>query len=127
MPDYAILSADGSTRVAAIVAESEALARELFPAHVIVPRGAPADRAAQLAPARGARIVSRLALLERFSDAELGAILAARAANRALDVWITRLEMAGEVDLDSPLFARGLAAIEGAGLLAAGRAAEIRA
>lgn len=78
-------------------------------------------------PAPSGRVVSRLNFLDRFTDAELAGILAAADASAAVQVWIKKLELAGEVDLDSPRTIAGVTALETAGLIAAGRAAAILA
>jgi hypothetical protein len=75
----------------------------------------------------GGRIVTRLAFLDRFQDAELVAILAAAAQSTPIQVWVKKLELAGEVDLDSPRTVAGVRSLEAIGLLASGRAAEILA
>lgn len=72
-----------------------------------------------------ARILTRLEFLDRFTDTELAGILAAGAQSTAIQVWIKKLELAGEVDLDSPRTVAGVQALEAAGLVAAGRAAQI--
>lgn len=73
------------------------------------------------------RVVSRLQFLDRFTDAELAGILAAAAASPAIQVWTKKLELAGEVDLDSPRTIAGVNALETAGLIGAGRGAAILA
>jgi hypothetical protein len=71
------------------------------------------------------RLISRLEFLDRFTLEELAAILTARKSSALLDAWITKLEMATEIDLDSPRLTAGLDALVAAQLISASRAAQI--
>ena len=77
--------------------------------------------------------ISRQAFFDRFTDAELGAIINARENSTDPNVQITlkgffeRLYAANDVNLDSQRVIDGLAYLEAQGLIAAGRSAEIRA
>lgn len=73
----------------------------------------------------GRRILSKLEFVELFTSAERVAIRAARGQSSALDDYLYMLEMAEEVNLDSPNVIGGLAMLEQAQILAAGRAQEI--
>jgi len=76
--------------------------------------------------------ISVQAFFDRFTDAELGAIINARDNSADQNVQITlkgffeRLWTAQEVHLDSQRIIDGLAYLEAQGLIAAGRAVEIR-
>ncbi len=71
--------------------------------------------------------------IDRFSDTEMGAIIDARdngadqAVSTAIKGFFERLYMRSEVDLDSQRVIDGLTFLEAQGLIAPGRAAEIRA
>ena len=76
--------------------------------------------------------ISTQAFFDRFTDAELGGIIAARddpnnADSLTLKGFFERLYTAQSVDLDSQRVIDGLAFLEAKGYIAAGRAAEIRA
>lgn len=73
----------------------------------------------------GRRVISKLEFLELFTSAERVAIRAARGQSSALDDYLYMLEMAEEVNLDSPNVRGGVAMLEQARILAAGRAQEI--
>jgi len=70
-------------------------------------------------------VLSRLEFLRRFTPAERQAIRSAMAQSVELDDFMFLLEMAETVRLDNDDVMAGLAMLEGAGLLAAGRASEI--
>lgn len=74
---------------------------------------------------RPAAVLSRLEFLRRFTQAERQAIRSARAQSVELDDFMFLLEIAETVRLDNDDVMAGLAMLEGAGLLAAGRASEI--
>ncbi len=84
------------------------------------------------AVARRRAPISTQAFFDRFTDAELGAIIDARdngadpQVRLILKAFFERLWAANEVHLDSQRVADGLAFLEAQGLIAAGRAAEIR-
>ncbi len=77
--------------------------------------------------------ISVQAFFDRFTDAELGAIINARDNSTDPQVQLTlkgffeRLYAANEVNLDSQRVIDGLVYLESQGLIATGRAAEIRA
>ena len=73
------------------------------------------------------RKLTKLEYMNRFTDAELAGIYTAAKAVVALEIWLDKFKVASDVDLDDAATVAGLAALEGAGLLDAGRAEEIRA
>lgn len=62
---------------------------------------------------------------DRFSDAEMQAILAACQANAALNAWWEKFKLARDINLDDPVTQGGVQALEIAGLIGEGRAAEV--
>jgi hypothetical protein len=79
-----------------------------------------ADRAT---PAR----ITRLQFLLRFTDAEMQAIVAAADASPALKAALLKWQTAEGITLTDPVTQAGVQALEIAGLIAPGRAAEILA
>lgn len=63
----------------------------------------------------------------RFADTELQGILAAAQASPALGAWWEKFKLAKDINLDDPATQAGVQALEFAGLISAGRAAEILA
>ena len=90
---------------------------------------------AEVAPevAAPARRLTKLDYMNRFTDAELAGIYSAAKQSIDVEVWLAKFNSATadadgtSVDLDDPRTVGGLQALEAAGLLAAGRAAEILA
>lgn len=73
-----------------------------------------------------ARQITKTQFLDRFTDVEYAGIMIARKSSVAIEVWKDRFDRhTGLVNLDSPTLIGGLGAMEAAGLLAAGRAAQI--
>ena len=70
----------------------------------------------------GRRVLTKLEFLELFTPAERIAIRAARGQSPALDDYLYLLELAQEVNLDSPNTQGGVTMLEQAGILAVGRA-----
>ena len=64
---------------------------------------------------------------DRFTDAEMQAILAACQANAALNAWWEKFKLARDINLDDPATQGGVHALEIAGLIGEGRAAEVLA
>ena len=62
---------------------------------------------------------------DRFTDAEMQAILAACQANAALNAWWEKFKLARVINLDDPATQGGVQALEIAGLIGEGRAAEV--
>lgn len=71
------------------------------------------------------RRVSRLAFRNRFTDAEKLAIYTAAESSAQIRVWLDDLAAAEFIDLDYPATVAGVQALELAGLIGAGRAAEV--
>lgn len=80
--------------------------------------------AAPVVPVQRAPI-SKIDFLRRFTNAELAGILTAAKSSAAVEVYVKKLDTATEVHLDHPDTTGGINALEAAGLLAAGRAAQI--
>jgi hypothetical protein len=73
------------------------------------------------------RTLTKLAYMNRFTDAELAAIYTAAKSNVQVEVWLDKFKLAEEINLDDQTTIAGVQALEAAGLLAAGRSAEILA
>lgn len=73
------------------------------------------------------RVLTKTQYMARFTDAELAGIYSAAKSVVLIEVWLERFRAATEIDLDYGPTAQGVAALEAAGLLAPGRAAEILA
>ena len=72
------------------------------------------------------QFVSKLTFMERFTDAELVAIYTAAKQVVQIEVWLEKLKLTtGDIDLADPRTIGGVHALEAAGLIASGRAAEI--
>jgi len=69
--------------------------------------------------------ITRLAFKKRMTDAERIAVRGAAAVNDTIYDFMDLLSDATYVDLEDPETVAGVAALEGAGLLGAGRASEI--
>lgn len=73
------------------------------------------------------RTVTKLAYLRLFSQPERMAIRSAAALSPELADYLAMLELADEINLDDPDTVGAVQMLEGAGLIATGRAAEILA
>lgn len=71
--------------------------------------------------------LSKLDYMNRFTDAELASIYNAAKSSVAIEVWLEKFKLATEINLDDPRTIAGVQALEAAGMLTAGRAAEILA
>jgi len=71
------------------------------------------------------RVLTKLQYMNLFADTELSGIYAAAKVNVAIEVLLEKFKLASEINLDDPQTIGGLYALESAGLLAVGRAAEI--
>ena len=69
--------------------------------------------------------ISKLAYMERFTDADLAAIYGAAKVSLAVEVWLEKFKLAEFIDLADPRTLTGLQALESNGLIGAGRALEI--
>lgn len=78
-------------------------------------------------PPPAVRILTKLEYMDRFTDTELAGIYTAAKSVVQVEIWLEKFKLAAEVNLDDPRTLLGLQAMEAAGLLAAGRAAEIAA
>lgn len=117
--------------VAAVLAEREAVRRssDAAEAAVLALTDVAAVRAFTWAPDAVAvpapRLLTHERFIQRFTPAEWEAMTAAARANPAMDAWMRRFTLATFVNLDDPATAAGVQALEMAGILAAGRAAEV--
>ena len=73
------------------------------------------------------RILTKLAYLRHFSAEERITIRTAAKTNAVLEDYLSMLELADEINLDDPDTVAAVEMLEQAGLLAAGRSAEILA
>lgn len=70
--------------------------------------------------------LTKLEYMNRFTDAELAGIYTAAKSFVAIEVWLAKFNaVKDDIDLDDPRTVAGVQGLESAGLLAAGRAAEI--
>ena len=88
--------------------------------HVVVP-----DEPAPPAPPPPSFVWTRLEYLRRFTPAERITIRTAAAQSPVLNDYMQLLDLAEEVRSDDPDTIAAVQMLEGAGLIAAGRAAEI--
>jgi len=78
-------------------------------------------------PVAAPRRLTRKQFTERFTSAELQAVLHAVGANGALRAWWEKFCLADDINLDDPATLAGAQALEIAGLIGNGRAAEVLA
>lgn len=71
------------------------------------------------------RHLTKLEFLDRFTDVELAGILDAAKVSTLIAVWVKKLDVATEIHLYDERTIYGVNALETAGLLGQGRAAEI--
>lgn len=76
-------------------------------------------------PEQRTSVISKLEYMDRFTDAELAGIYAAAKVYPQVEVWLEKFKLAENVNTQDPRVLAGLQALEGAGLLTVGRAAEI--
>jgi len=76
-------------------------------------------------PLPPATVITKLAFMNRFTDAELVAIYTASKSSVSIEVWIKKLESASDVTLTNAATIAGVNALEKAGFIVAGRAAII--
>ena len=69
--------------------------------------------------------ISKLAYMERFTDAELAAVYGAAKVSLAVEVWLEKFKLSEFIDLADPRTLAGLQALESNGLIGAGRALEV--
>ena len=77
------------------------------------------------APSAAIGQISKLAYMERFTDAELANIYAAAKISPAVEVWLEKFKLAEFIDIADPRTMAGLQALESNGLIGAGRALEV--
>lgn len=70
-------------------------------------------------------IITKLEYLNRFSDVELEALYTAAKADVKLEIWLERFRLAEFIDLRDQRTVAGVQALEAAGIIGAGRAAQI--
>ena len=73
------------------------------------------------------KILTKVQYMNRFTDKELADIYGAAKVIVQVEIWLEKFKLAAEINLDDPVTIGGLQAMEAAGLLAAGRAAEVLA
>lgn len=76
-------------------------------------------------PRDSSRVIGPLDLMRRFTDAELSGLYTAAKTNVMVEVWLERFKVAADINLDDPLAVAGMQALEAAGIIGVGRAAEI--
>jgi len=70
-------------------------------------------------------VITRLALLDRLTDTEFSAILAAAKTDTDVETWKTRFDVASNIDLDNPRTKAGFDMLVTKTLLTQDRATEI--
>ena len=78
-------------------------------------------------PAVESRVITKLAYMNRFTDAELATIFTVSKTEVAVEIWLEKFKVAEFVDLADPVTQGGVNALESFGLIGAGRAGEILA
>ena len=73
------------------------------------------------------KVITKLAFMNLFTNAELVAIYTAAKSSVAIEVWIKKLEAAKDVTLSNQATIDGVKALEAAKLIGVGRAARILA
>ena len=68
---------------------------------------------------------TKLEFFDRFTDAEQVAIYDAAKTVTQVQIWLDKFKLASDIDVTDPRTIAGIQALEAAGLLAAGRAAQI--
>jgi hypothetical protein len=111
--------ADGNT--VEVTSEPQTIIQSLTPAWAL-PDPVPEP---QPEPAPVTNIITKLAYMNRFQDAELAAIFTAAKSEVAIEIWLEKFKVAEFVDLADPVTIAGVQALEAFGLIGAGRAGEI--
>lgn len=126
MPDYRVCRKSDGAEIYRYTADAavEWVGME-FDTHDHVEVVEPADPVPPVTVYGGRRVLSKLEFLELFTSAERISIRTARGQSASLDDYLYLLELAEEVNLDSANTQGGVMMLEQAGILAAGRAAEI--
>jgi hypothetical protein len=76
-------------------------------------------------PAVTERKISKLEYVELFTDNEMVSIFAAAKVSPLVEIWLEKFRLSEFIDLADPRNTEGLYALESAGILGQGRAAEI--
>lgn len=114
------------TEAASQIDAADMIAMESFDTSVIGKRYTEqGDWEAVASPGPSATVWTVLAFRSRFTEAEKRAIYSARANSIDIQIWLDDLAAAEDVRSDDPRMIAGVQGLEAAGLLAAGRAAEI--
>jgi len=71
------------------------------------------------------RKISKLEYMELFTDNEMVSIFTAAKTSPLVEIWLEKFRLSEFIDLADPRNADGLQALESAGILGQGRAAEI--
>ena len=93
-----------------------------FATHTHLPVVEPVDA---VQPVITERKISKLEYMELFTDNEMVSIFAAAKASPLVEIWLEKFRLSEFIDLADPRNADGLQALESAGILGQGRAAEI--
>lgn len=73
------------------------------------------------------RVLTKLQFLNRFTNEELAAVYTAAKTNVLIEVFMDKLKLAQEINLDDPQTVGGLQALAAAGLLSEARVQEVLA
>lgn len=73
------------------------------------------------------RVLTKLQFLNRFTNEELAAVYTAAKTNVLVEVFLDKLKLAQEINLDDPQTVGGLQALAAAGLLSEARVQEVLA
>lgn len=71
------------------------------------------------------RVLTKLQFLNRFTNEELAAVYTAAKTNVLIEVFMDKLKLAQEINLDDPQTVGGLQSLAAAGLLSEARAQEV--
>ena len=87
------------------------------------------QQAAQEQPTKPSspRVLTKLQFLNRFTNEELAAVYTAAKTNVLIEVFLDKLKLAQEINLDDPQTVGGLQALAEAGLLSEARVQEVLA
>lgn len=83
------------------------------------------EQAAQVEASPPQKVITKLQFLNRFTNEELAAVYTAAKTNVLIEVFMDKLKLAQEVNLDDPQTVGGLQALAAARLLSEARAQEV--
>lgn len=83
------------------------------------------EQAAQVEASPPQKVITKLQFLNRFTNEELAAVYTAAKTNVLIEVFMDKLKLAQEVNLDDPQTVGGLQSLAAAGLLSEARAQEV--